>query len=87
MAEALRDKEQFRRYIVTEKRGGDTSTEEYVLGKVDFKAMGEALKTVKQLVELKSLASGCAEGQAENEGGAGGLVVLPVTIEADDGGE
>mgnify|MGYP004675952079 FL=1 len=69
--EALKDGDQFKRYIVTEKQGGDTVTEEYVFDKYDFKAMGEMVKVVKSLEELKRSASGMTGVQE------GGLVVLP----------
>ena len=75
IVESLKDKEQFRRYIVTEKRGSDTCTEEYIFGKVDYKAVGELVRTVKALEELKRSAGGL-----EPERG-GNLVVLPMVEE------
>ncbi len=75
IVDSLKDKEQFRRYIVTEKRGSDTCTEEYVFGKVDYKAVGELVRTVKALEELKRSAAGLSGGEQGN------LVVLPMIEE------
>ena len=69
--EALKDGYFFNKNTTTEKQGGDTVTEEYVFDKYDFKAMGEMVKVVKSLEELKRSASGMTGVQE------GGLVVLP----------
>lgn len=80
---ALRDKDQFRRYIVTDKRGNEAVTEERLFDKVDIKAIGETVRTIKALEELKRSVTGGAVSGAE-EGGCGGLVILPMLPEEDE---
>ena len=77
---ALRDKDQFRRYIVTDKRGSEAVTEERLFDKVDIKAIGETVRTIKALEELKRSVSGGGSGSA---GETGGLVILPMLPEKD----
>lgn len=81
LIEALKDKEQFRRYVVTEKREGGTQTEEYIFGKYDFKAMGEMVKVAKSLEELKR-ASAVTEENQETPG----AVLLPSILPGEDNG-
>ncbi|MDD6316018.1 MAG: hypothetical protein PUB63_03280 [Clostridia bacterium] len=77
---ALRDKDQFRRYIVTDKRGSEAVTEERLFDKVDIKAIGETVRTIKALEELKRSVSGGGSGGV---GETGGLVILPMLPEED----
>lgn len=79
MTRAFRDKDQFKRHIVSEKRDKDTVTEEYVMNKYDFKALGEAVKALRELEELKR----ALLGQGTGAEGAGGLVVIPEREELD----
>lgn len=80
MVRAFGDKDQFKRYIVSEKRDKDTVTEEYVMGKYDFKAFNEAVKTLKELGDLKRSLLGLTSDEEET---AGGLVVIPEREESD----
>ena len=75
--EALKDKNQFKRYVVSEKRGSDTVTEERLFEKYDLKAMADMVKTVQAIGELRRSALG-----QDTEGIEGrGLVVLPEVAE------
>lgn len=79
--EALQDKNQFKRYVITEKRGNETYTEERVFEKYDIKAIGDMVKTVKSLEELKRSvgdmpASGERRKYTDGEE-QGGIVILP----------
>lgn len=80
MVRALKDEDQFKRYIVSEKRDKDTVTEEYVMDKCDFKSMGEAVKTLRELEALKRSLLGQALGGEE---AVSGLVIIPEREEID----
>ncbi|MEA4920795.1 MAG: hypothetical protein VB078_07735 [Clostridiaceae bacterium] len=78
---ALQDKNQFKRYVITEKRGNETYTEERIFDKYDIKAIGDMVKTVKSLEELKrSVGDMPAAGERQKFADGeeqGGLVILP----------
>ena len=90
--EAVSDEKQFRRYIVTQKVGGETEMEERIFDKVDMKSLNDAIKALQSLEEIKSVMYGIVPpaqerklrmeeermNQAENEVQEGtGVVILP----------
>jgi len=81
---ALRDKDQFRRYIVTEKKGSGTETVEYLFDKVDAKAAGEMIRAVKALEELKASLYGEEAAQDEQSEALRNLVILPMAAGDED---
>lgn len=57
--DAVSDKKQFHRYIVTQKvEGGGTETEERIFDKVDMKSLNNAIKALRSLEEIKSVMYG-----------------------------
>lgn len=75
---AARDKDQFRRYIVTEKKGSGTETVEYLFDRIDAKSVQEMIRAVKALEELKTALYGeqaSADAQLE---ALRNLVILPM---------
>ena len=74
---ALKDKDQFRRYIVAEKKG-EGELREMILEKYDVKSMLDVLKLLEGLVELRKELDGNTGGEDEE---AGGLVILPAAVQ------
>lgn len=73
---ALKDKDQFRRYIVAEKKG-EGELREMILEKYDVKSMLDVLKLLEGLVELRKE----LDGRTEEDEEAGGLVILPAAVQ------
>ncbi|MBE7033687.1 MAG: hypothetical protein E7406_05620 [Ruminococcaceae bacterium] len=76
---AIKDKEQFYRYIVKEKNGSDSGEEERIFGKMDMQAFNNAIKALDSLAEIKRGITGdtsCMES-GEREEKETGVVILP----------
>ena len=74
---ALKDRDQFRRYIVAEKKG-EGELREMILEKYDVKSMLDVLKLLEGLVELRKELDGKMDREDEE---AGGLVILPAAVQ------
>ena len=75
---AARDKDQFRRYIVTEKKGNGTETVEYLFDKIDAKGAQEMIRAVKALEELKTALYGEQASEDAQLEALRNLVILPM---------
>ena len=91
--EAVTDEKQFKRYIVKEKTSdGATITEEQIFEKIDMQALGNAIKALQSLEQIKSVMYGIVSpaqerklqieeakirGEEKEKDEAGGVVILP----------
>ncbi len=75
---AIKDKQQFYRYIVKEKSGSDSGEEERIFGKMDMQAFNNAIKALDSLTEIKRGINGEAipKGEESDEKQTG-VVILP----------
>ena len=75
---AIKDKQQFYRYIVKEKNGSDSGEEERIFGKMDMQAFNNAIKALDSLTEIKRGISGeTTPHEEEKEEKQTGVVILP----------
>ena len=80
---AIKDKQQFYRYIVKEKNGSDSGEEERIFGKMDMQAFNNAIKALDSLTEIKKGINGMSEGPTANEENQTGVVILPEVEEEE----
>ena len=64
---AIKDKNQFYRYIVKEKNGSDSGEEERIFGKMDMQALNNAIKALDSLSEIKRVIAGEASSPQNSE--------------------
>ena len=76
---AIKDKQQFYRYIVKEKNGSDSGEEERIFGKMDMQAFNNAIKALDSLTEIKRVISGesSSDKDGKNDEKETGIVILP----------
>lgn len=81
---AIKDKEQFYRYIVKEKNGSDSGEEERIFGKMDMQAFNNAIKALDSLAEIKRGINGEIYPPEENKDEKQtGVVILPEVEEKE----
>ena len=81
---AIKDKEQFYRYIVKEKNGSDSGEEERIFGKMDMQAFNNAIKALDSLAEIKRGINGEIYSPEENKDEKQtGVVILPEVEEKE----
>lgn len=77
LLEAARDEKQFKRYIVTEKQGNESITEERIFDKLDLKAVQDMIKSLSMLEELKRSLLSNPDEKEDEQADTFGIVLLP----------